>query len=472
MISSAIKKMVIIASYFRGETYGLLGPQMAATVIQENAACECIVVGVAREDDKEVLKKALRRFFGAERPVIGFSSLSGRQDLFDLAGELRDEGAFTILAGPQADVDYMGETGSHAYPHRFNGVSDCFSVALHGPAEQAVDLLKDIDGGCQGARISGLLSPGGPSGVIQHPKKAWDPRFLSRVNWANIYRMEREGLVPHKIRTGQVLQQIGCPHAAKEKWVEVDYPETLGGNDRPGVRMRLKGCSFCDVAVDKGFYGTLGMDAVLDQIRCLPEITDGRKIPFELINENALQGLPSLIRKAGEAGIGLSQINLTLRADWFLKGEKRLREALGLARSIGMRILLASVGFESFDHRILRNLNKGLGVATNLGAVELMRRLKEKFPDEWGYARADGAIHGFIHPTPWDTDETWGHIQTVIDQYGLAADILPDHSIPLIIHHASSLGDWIRKVEVGEGIQFARLGSIIEWWQDPETGCG
>jgi hypothetical protein len=28
--------MVIISSYFSNETYGLLGPQMAATIIQEN----------------------------------------------------------------------------------------------------------------------------------------------------------------------------------------------------------------------------------------------------------------------------------------------------------------------------------------------------------------------------------------------------------------------------------------------------
>ena len=31
-----MKKMAIITSYFDGESYGLLGPQMAATVIQRN----------------------------------------------------------------------------------------------------------------------------------------------------------------------------------------------------------------------------------------------------------------------------------------------------------------------------------------------------------------------------------------------------------------------------------------------------
>ena len=47
MMSSKKKRMIIIASYFDGETYGLLGPQMAATVIEENSSYKCIVVVVA-----------------------------------------------------------------------------------------------------------------------------------------------------------------------------------------------------------------------------------------------------------------------------------------------------------------------------------------------------------------------------------------------------------------------------------------
>jgi hypothetical protein len=101
----AKKKMAIIASYFADETYGLLGPQMAATVIQENTPYDCIVIVVAREDDKALVKRALADYFGVERPIIGFSSLSGREDLFSFAKECKAEGALTILAGPQADVD-------------------------------------------------------------------------------------------------------------------------------------------------------------------------------------------------------------------------------------------------------------------------------------------------------------------------------------------------------------------------------
>jgi hypothetical protein len=267
------------------------------------------------------------------------------------------------------------------------------------------------------------------------------------------------------VTTGQVLQQIGCPHASQTRTIEVDYPVAFRKSETDKVRLSLKGCSFCDVAIDKGFHGALGLDPVLEQIQRLPAGEDGRKIPFELINENAVPGLPALLAAVRSKGIRLSQINLTLRADWFVLGEKLLREALALAGSLDVRILLGSMGFESFDDRILSNLHKGLDAETNLQAVKLMRDLKSDFPRQWAYARQEGAIHGFIHPTPWDTAETESNNRRIISLYGLPNDILPDRSVPLIIHHASALGDWAREIEKREGIQFKREGSTIGWWQ-------
>ena len=102
-------------------------------------------------------------------------------------------------------------------------------------------------------------------------------------------------------------------------------------------------------------------------------------------------------------------------------------------------------GVESFDDRILANLNKGLDVETNLRAIRLMRRIKEEFPEQWGYARSEGSVHGFIHPTPWDTPDTERNNRQTISLYALGKDILPDRSVPLIIHHASALGDWMQR---------------------------
>ena len=240
--------MAIIASYFARETYGLLGPQMAATVIQENTPYECIVIAVTREDDKKFLKRALIDYFGVERPMVGFSALSGREDLFSFAKELKDDEALTLLAGPQADVDYVGERGWQKYPHRFRGLSNNFAFSLHGPAEQIIRLLHEQKGnGWQDT--SGLLYKRQDGELVQNPKKPWEEKFLKRVRWDNIYRIGKEGLVPLKITTGQVLQHIGCPYAAKERMVEVDYPFS---NMRPYSILPMISFSFgCGAAIGR-----------------------------------------------------------------------------------------------------------------------------------------------------------------------------------------------------------------------------
>ncbi len=458
------KRMAIISSYFKGEAYGVLGPQMAATIIQENTPYECITIVVARDDNRKILKDSLIDYFGKQRPIIGFSTLSGREDLSSLAKELKNDGAITILAGPQAAADYLGEVDWQNNHHRFKGLSDHFTCALHGPAEQAIPLLYNLTHG----RLDdtpGILHYNN-HGLLRNKPKTWQNEFLRSVKWDNLYGVNSRGLAPIKVNTGQVLQQIGCPHASKAKAIEIDYPASIKNRAGAKIKVSLKGCSFCDVAIDKGFYGELDIDAVLEQMQCLPEDADGRKIPFELINENPLFNLHKILHAAKAKAINLSQVNLILRADWFLKGEERLRASLAYARENKIQILLSSMGFEAFDDKLLRNFHKGIDVKTNLAAIRLMRRLKEEFPDEWGYSKAEGAMHGFIHPTPWDTNETVSHTRENIAIYGLSLDILPANSTPLIIHHASALGDWIRALEEREKIQYPRYGSIIGWWDD------
>jgi hypothetical protein len=59
--------MAIISSYFKDESYGLLGPQIAATIIEENTDYDCIVIAVARDDDKSLIKSFLYDYFRKER---------------------------------------------------------------------------------------------------------------------------------------------------------------------------------------------------------------------------------------------------------------------------------------------------------------------------------------------------------------------------------------------------------------------
>ena len=459
------KKMAIVTSYFSGETYGLLGPQAAATLISNQTPFDCIVVTVTNENDKQSVKKALYDYFGVHQPLVGFSYLGGRQDLLDLAADLKTEGATTILAGPQADVDFLGETRCDVHPHRFQGLAEHFTFALHGPARQIVPLLKsDPLAGPQ--KVPGALYLDKNGHGVRNPENGWDLASFSGIDWHNIYRIADSRLAAINITAAQVLQQLGCPWAARQKSVDIDYPAFMQNAAGKNVRLKLAGCSFCDVATDKGLVAGLPAGAVIDQITALPERVDGRKIPFELINENPLPGLPRLLEQIRNQGLQLSRINLTLRADWLLKSQAHLQTSLEMARETGMRIVLASIGFESFSDTLLRNLNKGLSVATNLAAIGLIRQVKAAHPETLGYLRSEGGNHGFIHPTPWDTPETASELSSVISRHDLAADILPDHSTPLIIQHASGLGGWIRAIETREQVRFARLGGIVAWWDD------
>jgi hypothetical protein len=465
-----MKKIMVILANYAGteEGYGLLGPQMAATIIQDNTGYECIVVAVGHDFDKELTKKNIIQLAGGERPIIGFSNLGGRPELWELAKELKAEGAITIFGGPQADVDYIGETGWEQHPNRFPGVKDSFNLALHGPAEQLIPFINSQ--GKQGKEVpekipGALFNQNGICRINERDK--WNGDFLRKVNWRNLYRLGSSGLEPVSVTSAQVVQQIGCPYAARTVRVSIDYPTNLKDapfDKRGQIPISLRGCSFCDVARDKGFGGKLSLDNVLAQIISLPEDAEGRKIPFELINEAPLTTLPELLSAIKQQGIEISRIELVSRADWLIMGAEKLRAALKLAKTMKAHVLMSAVGFESFASSILRNLNKGYTVDTNLSAIKLMRQLKEEFPDNWFYATGDGASHGFIHPTPWDSTETVREMSSIIFAYGLNRDILPRHSIPLIIHHASGLADWVRELETREGLTLKRRASIIEWW--------
>ncbi len=248
------------------------------------------------------------------------------------------------------------------------------------------------------------------------------------------------------------------------KKTKIALPAAIS-KDQSSIEITQKGCSFCDVATDKGYVGNIKDAAISEQLKLLPETNDFEKIPFELINENPIPKLSSILKSADSLSLNLSQINLTLRADYFLNNFDKFKNTLRTAKKLKIKILIASIGFESFDNTILRNLNKGVTAETNIEAVKKLRLLKNKFPNTLFYKREDGANHGFIHPTPWDSSISQHNINNIVARYNLALDILPNHSTPLIIHHASSLADWARQIEIEHGIKFSRHGSTIGWWE-------
>jgi hypothetical protein len=245
--------------------------------------------------------------------------------------------------------------------------------------------------------------------------------------------------------------------------VTLPPPTNLRERHIPEIEVRSEGCIFCDVSRDKGYHGSIERDRVIAQIAGLPEV-DGRKIPFELIDEYPIRSLGGLFEDTQKHKIRLSQINLVCRVDDINSHAPDLVEIMSLAQRQGVKIMFASIGFESFSDRLLHYFCKGITVADIVRCVEALRHLKDRFGSYFLYRRDEGANHGFIRPTPWDDGEILQEMDRNIFLHRIFEDILPDHSTPLIIHHASYLGDWIRQIESTTGVTFSRDGTWIEWW--------
>ncbi|MBS3906383.1 MAG: hypothetical protein KGZ49_05010 [Syntrophaceae bacterium] len=433
---------MIIFTHHTGEPHGILGAQMAATFLQQKLSIPSIVVGIERTFSKERLLRFIGDYYARERKVVAFSHLCGRKDLIELAHEMKQEGFVTILGGPQARQDYEGEPEADFHPHRFKGMKSAVDIGFHGP----------VDGfGLEHLNVRNRL--------IEHP---WTKKIFLEVNWSNLHTFS-DTLKKLEVRLGQVLHVIGCPYAGKKRTAILPPPVNLRGRSVGDLQVESEGCIFCDVSRDKGFHGPVGGDRVIAQIEGLPEF-DGRKIPFELIDEYPIGSLGKLIEEVGSQKIRLSQINLVCRADDINVHASDLPEILSQARKQGVKIMFASIGFESFSDRLLQYFCKGITLADIVECVETLRRLKDRFGSHFLYRRDEGANHGFIRPTPWDDGETMQEMDRNIFLHRLFEDILPEHSTPLIIHHASFLGDWIRKIESTTDITFGRDGTWIEWW--------
>jgi hypothetical protein len=433
---------MILFTHHTGEPHGILGAQVAATFFDQKLSIPSIVVGIERNFSKDRLFRLVDEYYAGKQKIAAFSHLCGREDLTGLIGELKQKGFVTLLGGPQSRQDYIGEPDSDTYPHRFRGLKSTVDIAFHGP----VDLLKS-------EHLAGREL------LLDYP---WTKKIFLEVDWSNLYTFS-DTLKRLEIKMGQVLNTIGCAYACKAQTMTLPPPTSLREKGIPKIEVWSEGCIFCDVSRDKGYHGSVDRDTLITQLKGLPEV-DGRKIPFELVDEYPIRSLGKLIEEAERYRIKLSQINLVCRVDDINNHASHLVEILSLARSHDIKVMFSSIGFESFSDRLLQYFCKGLTVDDIVQCVETLRRLKERYGRSFLYRRDEGANHGFIRPTPWDDSETMQEIDRNIFLHRFFEDILPEHSTPLIIHHASYLGDWIRQMESVTGITFSRKGTWIEWW--------
>ena len=439
---------MIIFTHHTGEPHGLLGAQVAATFFDRKLSIPSIVVGIERNFSNERLFRFVDEYYAGKQKIAAFSHLCGREDLIKLVQEFKKEGFTTLLGGPQSRQDYVGEPDTNIYPHRFSGLKSIVDIAVQGPVD--------------GLRSEHL---GVRDRLLEYP---WTNNIFLEVDWSNIYTFS-DTLKKLDAKMGQVLSAIGCAYACKPQAITLPPPTDLREKNIPELEVRSEGCIFCDVSRDKGYHGTVGRDKIIAQMIGLPEV-DGKKIPFELIDEYPIHSLAKLLEDTERVKIKISQINLVCRVDDINAHASDLTEILTLAQKQDVKIMFASIGFESFCDRLLQYFCKGITVADIVECVETLRRLKDRFGSHLLYRRDEGATHGFIRPTPWDDSETLQEIDRNIFLHRFFEDLLPEHSTPLIIHHASYLGDWIRQIESKTSITFSREGTWIEWWNPSLKG--
>ncbi len=433
---------MIIFTHHSGDPHGILGAQVAATFFDRKLSIPSIVVGIERNFSKERLLRFVDEYYAGKQKIAAFSHLGGRKDLLQFIQKLKDQGFITLLGGPQSRQDYVGEPDIDSRPHRFSGLKSIVDVAVQGPVD-----------GLQSEHLERR------NRLLEYP---WTNNIFLQVDWSNIYTFS-DTLNKLEVKMGQVLNTVGCAYACTPQTITLPPPANLRGKAIPELEVRSEGCIFCDVSRDKGYHGAVDRDRLMTQITGLPEV-DGRKIPFELIDEYPIRPLGKLLEDAERYEIRLSQINLVSRVDDINAHASDLVEILSLAQRQDIKIMFSSIGFESFCDRLLQYFCKGITVDGIVKCVETLRHLKDRYRSTLLYRRDEGANHGFIRPTPWDDSETMQETDRNIFLHRFFEDILPEHSTPLIIHHASYLGDWIRQIESVTNVAFSREGTWIEWW--------
>lgn len=169
-------------------------------------------------------------------------------------------------------------------------------------------------------------------------------------------------------------------------------------------RVQTRGCTFCLDNV--GAYAVAPEAEVVERwLRQLREIRAARPDVVEvlLVDERPHPYLPALFRAlAGEPSLHGLELLVKSRVDWLLEfADGAVTQAIEEARKSGSVLHVYLVGFESFDQFHLDLFNKGCTVADNVRAIEVLRHLKQTWPDAFEFERY--RAHGIVMFTPWTT---------------------------------------------------------------------
>lgn len=120
-------------------------------------------------------------------------------------------------------------------------------------------------------------------------------------------------------------------------------------------------------------------------------------------SEHPLPWARTLLDRLAREGLtdGLDELHLRTIPWLLLRHRDALIETIEAARSHGVRLVLAQVGFEAFDPRTLAIFHKGLSADENRAAARLLGELHAEHEDAFTGTRG----HGLVPLHPWSTPE-------------------------------------------------------------------
>jgi hypothetical protein len=311
----------------------------------------------------------------------------------------------------------LGET-----PLLLGGVN-ALTLFLHSPAEYAIvgpgrrailALVKALSGSATLDQVPGLFHRV-PGGKVDHSgiDGQWDVR-AEIIPYRPEFRWTYVG--PHRsrevsLKLPAVVPEFGCHYARPAAKNELfgnlpPHPVLKDPSLLPRAREALarqietgsRGCSFCVFRNQETRVLPVDdtVDLVLEQARHLREEWKTNDVYIQ--SENPFRFLEPLVEKAIGEGIPPERLYIRTTPALLVRHRESLERCISSLSSIGGKMQIMQLGFESFIQRHLDIFNKGATVEENIEACRILRELHQKF----GPQAVEGYRgHGLILLHPW-----------------------------------------------------------------------
>jgi hypothetical protein len=272
-----------------------------------------------------------------------------------------------------------------------------------------------------------------------------------------------------------IVAATGCPHAnampTSERYDIRGSVRSLGYDLSDAARTRLDGifnrkthgCSFCVFQLQEYTVYPVSetVDLLLHQATHLFE--NHQTKAFCIQTENPFPFLNPFLQALLENKIPVEFVSIRTRPDFLLKQQKKLHQALDLAKKNGFHFSIEEIGFETFVEEELLLFNKGVSVEANLKALACLREIKNTYEETVSIHVG----HGIILFHPWTTVEG---MKTTLEVMARHTDVFPRfypnrltlYSEFLPLFQKVSARGLVSKTNTGYGWDFASINPVAD----------